>query len=123
MKNVSTIIIIIMTISLFSCTNFSKTEYSTADMKVYLKVTPNTTESELKKISTEFKEKRNIDVDYSKSIFSSNGEIKDLVLKVNTNDGYSGEASCTSASLKIKNFGFFRDYSKEAKQNFFIGAL
>lgn len=123
MKNVSTILIIIITVSLFSCTNFSKTEYSTADTKAYLKICPNTTETELKKISAEFKEKRNIEVDYSKSVFLSNGKIDQLVLKVNSNDGFFGEASCTNTALKIKNFGFIRDYSKEAKQKFFIGAL
>lgn len=123
MKNVSTILIIIMAIFLFNCTNFSDTEYSTEDTKVFLTITPNTTKSELKKISDEFKQKRNIDIDYSKSIFFDNGKIKNLDLKVNTNDGYSGEGNCSSAGLKMKKFGFSRDYSKEAKQNFYIGAL
>ena len=123
MKNISKILIIIMTVSFFSCTNFSKTEYSTADTKAYLNICANTTASELKKISDEFKQNRNIDLDYSKSVFLSNGKIDNLVLKVNTNDGYSGETSCSGNSLKIKNFGFIRDYSKEAKQKFFIGAL
>lgn len=123
MKHTSTILIILMTALIFSCTEFSKTEYSTAETKAYLKVCPNTTASELKKISEEFKQKRNIDVDYSKSVFWGNGKINNLVLKVSTNDGYSGEASCSGTALKMKNFGFIRDYSKEAKQKFSIGAL
>ena len=123
MKNIIKILIITVTVYIISCTNFSTTEYSTADTKSYLKICPNTTVSELKKISIEFKEKRNIDIDYSKSIFFDNGKINNLILKVNTNDGYSGEASCTNAALKIKKFGFIRDNSKEAKQRFYLGAL
>jgi hypothetical protein len=123
MKQFSTILAMFMITFLFSCTEFSKTEYSTSDTKVYLKVTPNTTESELNKISVEFKQKRNIDVDYSQSIFFDDGKINNLVLKVNTNDGYSGEASSSGAGLKMKSFGFIRDYSKDAKQVFTIGTL
>lgn len=113
----------LMSAFIFSCTEFSKTEYSTANAKAFLKITPNTTESELRKISDELKQKRNIDVDYSQSDFQGNGEINNLVLKVNSNDGYSGEAKITSTGLKMKSFGFIRDYSKNAKQPFSIGTL
>jgi len=123
MKHTSTILILLMTTFIFSCKEFSKTEYSTSDTKVYLTVTPNTTASELRKIAVEFKQKRNIDVDYSQSDFLGNGKIKNLVLKVNTNDGFSGEAKTSSAGLKMKTFGFIRDYAKDAKQKFAIGTL
>ena len=123
MKHASTVLTILITVLIFSCTEFSKTEYSTEDTKAYLKVTTNTTESELKIISAELKQKRNIDVDYSQSKFFDNGRIKNLVLKVNTNDGFSGEASCSSDALKMKHFGFVRDYSKEAIHPFVTGTL
>jgi hypothetical protein len=123
MKYASTILTILMTVFIFSCAKVSKTEYSTAETKAYLKVTPNTTESELKTISEEFKQKRNIDVDYSKSTFFDDGRIKDLVLKVNNNDGISGEASSSSADLKMKSCGFVINYSKEGKQSIYTGVM
>jgi len=123
MKKTSTILIILMTAFIFSCKEFSKTDYSTSDTKVYLMLTPNTTASELRKIAVEFKQKRNIDVDFLQSDFNGNGKIKNLVLKVNTNDGFSGEARISSAGLKMKSFGFIRDYAKDAKQKFSIGTL
>lgn len=122
MKYASTMLTIIMTVFVFSCAQVTKTEYSTAEAKAYLKVTPNTTESELKTISDEFKQKRNIDVDYSKSTFFDDGRINDLVLKVNTNDGISGDASSSNVDLKMKNCGFVID-SKEGKQSIYTGGM
>lgn len=122
MKHASTILTILITIFIFSCAQVAKTEYSTAETKAYLKVTSNTTESELKTISDEFKQKRNIAVDYSKSTFFDDGRIKDLVLKVNNNE-ISGEVSSSSADLKIKSCGFVIDYSKEGKQSIYTGGL
>ena len=122
LKHVSTILTILMTVFIFSCAKVSKTEYSTAETKSYLKITPNTTESELKTISDEFKQKRNIDVDYSKSTFFDDGRIKDLVLKVNNNAGFSGEASSSNADLKMKSYGFIID-SKGGKQSIYTGVI
>lgn len=123
MKYTLTILTIFMTAFIFSCTEHSKTEYSTAETKAFLKVTQNTTESELKTISDEFKQKRNIDVDYSQSTFFDDGKIRDLVLKVNNNDGISGTVSSSSTDLKMKSCGFRIDYSKEGKQSIYTGAL
>ncbi|MCF8254321.1 MAG: hypothetical protein K9H61_08300 [Bacteroidia bacterium] len=123
MKNAFTILTVLMMAIIFACNNYPKTEYSTSETKSFLKVSPNTTELELKLIAEEFKQKRNIDIDYSKSIFFDDGKIEDLVLKVNSNDGYFGETTSSRYSLRMKSFGFVRDFSKNAKSEFMIGAF
>ena len=107
----------------FGCSKDVKRTYSTDSERVFLRITQNTTESELTTIAQEFKEKKNIDVDFSASTFDTDGVIKDLHLKVDCNDGYVGVAETTALLLKTKHSGFARNYAEHAKSPFVIGAM
>ena len=98
----------------------SKTTYSTESDKVFLMMTENTTEKELEEIAKEFKDSKNITIDFSKSTFNNKGQIKSLDLVVNCNDGYNGIAKLSGLILNVRNFGFTRDFSNNT---FFIGSM
>ena len=117
------IILILIGILVLSCSKESNTKYTTDSEKVFLVITENTTENELIKIASEFKTVKNIKVDFSKTEFLENGKIKTLNLEVDCNDGFIGNATSTGDILKSKNSGFLRDYSKDAKVPFVIGAM
>ena len=117
------IILVLIGILIISCSKESETKYSTDSEKVFLIITENTTETELEKISSEFKAEKNITVDYSKTEFKEDGAIKNLYLKIDCNDGFKGIAKSTGVILKAKNSGFSRDYSKNSKAPFVIGAM
>jgi len=110
-------------ITLLGCTKEKQTQYSVNSEEVFLVVTENTTKEELVQIAAEFKERRNIDIDFSKSKFSDNGKILDLDLKVDCNDGFKGTTAGSSVSFRLNNYGFSRDYSPESKRAFHIGAM
>jgi hypothetical protein len=117
------IILVLVGILILSCSKESKTRYSTDSEKVFLIITENTTERELLKISSEFLIKRDIIIDFSKTEFSGNGKINKLNLEVDCNDGFIGTAISSGLILKSKNSGFSRDYSKNSKVPFIIGAM
>jgi uncharacterized protein YxeA len=117
------IIFVLLGLLILSCSKESETKYSTDSEKVFLIITENTTETELKKIASEFKVKKNILVDFSKTEFSKNGKIKNLSLEVDCNDGFKGTSSCSGVLLKLKNFGFERDYAENSGVPFGIGAI
>lgn len=117
------IMLIVIGILVVSCAKESKTKYATNSEKVFLIITENTTEIELKKIASEFKVEKNITVDFSKTQFARNGKIKNLNLEVDCNDGFKGTATSSAEILKAKNSGFSRDYSENSKVPFVIGAM
>jgi uncharacterized protein YxeA len=96
------IILMLVGILILSCSKESATKYSTDTEKVFLIITENTTERELTKISSEFKTKREINIDFSETEFSGNGKIQTLNLKVDCNDGFNGTAITSGLILKIK---------------------
>lgn len=106
-----------------SCIKPRETEYSTSSEKAFLVITNATTQFELTKIAAEFKTERNIDVDFSKTKFSSDGTIKKLDFEVNCNDGFRGDATSTAEILQTKNSGFSRNYRKNGKDAFVMGAM
>jgi len=120
MKYISLVLIALLSIS---CMKVSETKYSTASERVFLIITQNTTEAELDKIASEFKSKKNITVDYSKSEFNEDGIIKHLILEVDCNDGFKGVAETSEKILTSKNSGFLRDYSENSSTPFVIGAM
>ncbi len=117
------IILVLIGISIISCSKESETKYSTDSDNVFLIITENTTETELTNIASEFKTEKNIIVDFSKTEFNENGTIKNLNLEVDCNDGFKGVAKSSGVILKVKNSGFLRDYSKNSKVPFVIGAM
>lgn len=98
----------------------SQTTYSTDSDKVFLMMTENTTEKELEEIAKEFKESKDIIIDFSKSTFNNKGQIRRLDIAVNCNDGYNGSAKLSGLILNVKNFGFTRDFTSNT---FFIGSM
>lgn len=99
------------------------TEYLNSDDKVYLKVSTNTTEAELIKISAELLAERNITIDFQDSEFDNNGKLIDLDLKVDFNDGNTGETKAEKIALMINKFGFVRDYSDDSEKRIQIGTV
>ena len=120
MKNVILVLIGILTLS---CSKRSDTHYSTNSEKVFLIITENTTETELTKIVSEFIEEKNIIIDFSGTEFTKGGKIRTVNLNVDCNDGFKGTAKSSSAMLEGQKFGFSRDYTKNAKSPFVIGAM
>lgn len=108
---------------LTSCIRESQTQYSIEEDQVYLVITRNTTQEELAEIAAVFKKERNIDIDYSKSTFSTNGKISDVSLDVDCNDGFKGSTHCSGSALKFKDIGFVRDYQPNSGNAFHIGAM
>jgi hypothetical protein len=117
------IILVLVGILILSCSKELETKYSTDSEKAFLIITAKTTESELKKIASEFKTEKDIIIDFSKTEFSENGIIKTLNLKVDCNDGFKGTATISGVILKIKNAGFSRNYAENSKAPFMIGAM
>jgi hypothetical protein len=86
--------------------NPGETQYRNSNNEVYLKITANTTVLELELIQADLKESKNITMDYSKSTFNHKGELQELNLAVDCNDGYSGKANISSFGLLIGSYGF-----------------
>jgi hypothetical protein len=108
---------------LIGCAKEKQTQYSLNAEEVFLVITENTTKEELSQIAATFKEKRNIDIDFSKSQFSKEGKIVDLDLKVDCNDGFKGTTAGSFESFRFSNYGFIRDYSPESERAFHIGSM
>ncbi|WP_086029991.1 PspC domain-containing protein [Tenacibaculum holothuriorum] len=80
------------------------------DAKAELIITKETTKSELKELARWFKNKKNIDIDFSESSFFNNGKIKSYILKVNCNDGYKGNTASKGITINNGKHGFIRNY-------------
>lgn len=83
------------------------------DYKAELIITKETTRKELQKLTNWFKERKNIEIDYSGSEFYSNGKIKNYSLKVNCNDGFEGTSSSKGKRIGNKTHGFIRSFDTE----------
>lgn len=110
-------------VTLLGCAQEKQTQYSVESEKVFLVITGNTTKNELSQIATEFKQKKNIDIDFSKSQFAEDGKILDLYLKVDCNDGFKGNTAGSFGAFRHNNYGFARDYSPKSETVFQIGAM
>lgn len=85
------------------------------DIKAELVINSNTTKNEVKKLVRWFKDRKNIDLDFSESTYYDSGKIKSYVLKVNCNDGFKGKASSKGIVLKNGKHGFVRKYNENDK--------
>lgn len=80
-----------------------------------------TTFDDLAKIKNELKDK-NIAIDYIKIEFNEGGGLKEIKIKVDCKDGFSGTASSKILTLESR-FGFKRDYSQNSEDPFTLGNL
>lgn len=65
---------------------------------------------------------RGIVINYKSLAFDDNGKLKSIDFYVDCKDGFSGGASKNNL-LNQSRFGFYRDYSKNAKSPFGTGGL
>lgn len=87
-----------------------------------MKICVNTTKAELENIQTKVKEEKNIDFDFSKTKFSSDGKIDQLDFVVKGPEGYSGHIEA-DLYMTDEYHGFRRDYRKNAPKPFQCGAI
>jgi hypothetical protein len=66
---------------------------------------------------------KGISIDFIKLEFDSLKFLCEIDFYVNCNDGYKGKAKCNFKLNPPKKFGFYRDYSKNAKNPFRCGSL
>lgn len=92
------------------------------EVKSELIITKETTRNELKKLARWFKDRKNIDIDFSESSFYDNGKIKTYSLKVDCNDGFKGKTKKLTKSIIVGNrkHGFTRSYNENDSITFKI---
>ena len=117
------VIIVLVGIIFMGCSSDSKTEYSSDSENLFLTITSSTKKEELSNISAEFKDQKNILIDFSKSDFDNNGVIKNLNISVDCQDGFSGSTHASSLFLKMNDYGFYRNYSENVESPFGIGKM
>ena len=81
------------------------------DVKAELIITKETTKNELRKLARWFKNRKNIDIDFSESTFFDNGKIKTYSLKVDCNDGNKGNTASKGIIINNGKHGFVRNYT------------
>ncbi|MDY0779950.1 PspC domain-containing protein [Tenacibaculum sp. IB213877] len=89
------------------------------DIKAELIIDKNTTKQELEKLASWFKNKKDIDIDFSESTFFDNGKIKSYSLKVDCNDGFSGKSD-KLITINGGEHGFVRNYNDDGSVHFRI---
>ena len=97
-------------------------DFSLNEEVASLRITAETTKSQLIGIARELSARKNIHIDFSGSGFREDGKIRNLSLVVDCNDGFSGEAMVSAFLLKKNDYGFSRNY-QEKKNPFFIGKM
>ncbi|CAM1362060.1 conserved membrane protein of unknown function [Tenacibaculum soleae] len=92
------------------------------EVKSELIITKETTKNELKKLARWFKDRKNIDIDFSESSFYDNGKIKTYSLKVDCNDGFKGKTKKLTKNIIVGNgkHGFTRSYNENDSITFKI---
>src|SRR5687768_208792 len=75
--------------------------------------------NDLVKIKLDLSQK-GITINFQKLVFDESGKLKSIDFKVDCNDGFSGSASESNLTNQSR-FGFYRNYSKEAKSPFGTG--
>ncbi|MDR0969240.1 MAG: hypothetical protein LBM67_01720 [Lentimicrobiaceae bacterium] len=91
------------------------TYYIVDDHKAYFELSKNITKAELEEIARVFKQEKNIDVDFSKSKFSEEGELIFLDLKTSLQDGekiLTNSIVTSTHRLRYVQIIFEKDYSK-----------
>lgn len=94
------------------------TVYLVNDQKAYFELSKNTTKSELEEIARVFKQKKNIDIDFSESQFSKDGKLTFLDLKTSLHEGDSvlTKSIVTYTHwLRYAQIVFEKDYSKSGE--------
>ena len=99
------------------------TTFSIGNQETSVKITSETTRTELSNIKWDLMEEKNISLDFSGSSFDENGRITALALAVDCNDGFSGETKISEFLLVRNDYGFYRNYAANGKQPFFIGKM
>ena len=77
--------------------------------------------NDLVKIKLDLSQK-GIVINYKSLAFDENGKLKSIDFYVDCKDGFSGGASENNLSNQSR-FGFYRDYTKDAKSPFGTGGL
>lgn len=67
-------------------------------------------------------ETKGIILDYKKIEYNKQGELISLSFSVDCRDGFSGSASTDNLKNNVR-FGFYRDYSRDAKSPFGTGGI
>lgn len=83
------------------------------DYKAEFIIDKKTTKEELNRLIKWFKSKRNIDINIVSSKFDGKNQIKNLSLKIDTNDGYNGAVTISKNTLKTIPKGFVRRYNDD----------
>lgn len=99
--------------------NAQAREFPVEKMKIETIFDENSTQSELDSIKIFLLERYNIDMNYLDAEFQPNGNLKSIVLEVNSNDGFKG--SVTSPDVELLPIYFFRDFSKTTDTPFGLG--
>ncbi len=86
------------------------------DFKAELVVTKETTKNELEKLARWFKNRKNIDIDFSESTFYDNGKIKAYKIEVDCNDGFKGKSASKNTRIGIGKHGFIRNYDENGEK-------
>lgn len=84
-------------------------------IKAELIITKETTKKQLQELATWFKNRKNIDINFSDSEFYQNGNIKTYSLKVDCNDGFNGKSNVKGFVIGDGKHGFTREYSENDK--------
>lgn len=85
------------------------------DVKAELIITKETTKKQLEELVSWFKNKKNIDIDFSDTEFHPDGKIKAYSLTVDCNDGFNGQSSFKGIIVNDGKHGFTRKYNEEDK--------
>jgi len=97
--------------------------FITNDM-VMLVVNYETNKSELASYQKTLKDEYNIDLDYSQSVFYTNGKLKEVSLKIDCNDGIKGTLESSDLELnQNEKVGFYKSLKKEHEIKFGVGVI
>jgi superfamily I DNA and RNA helicase len=96
------------------------TVFELSDETVLVKVSHQTTQSEMKTIAEQLKEKQ-FQMDFTGSEFYENDKLKNLKLIIITPQGNKGITKADIVALQFKYFGFL--YKKEGNPSFKIGEI
>jgi len=115
--------LVVLSFLMSSCFQSALTNYQIQEDRAFLLLTPQTTKAELTSIAQEFLEKKNIEIDFAKSTFDKEGEIQELNLAVDCNDGFKGTTTSNKILMANKAIGFERNYREDATTPFSIGGI
>ncbi|MBC8344374.1 MAG: hypothetical protein H8E61_10365 [Bacteroidetes bacterium] len=100
-----------------------KTELIINDEKVKVCLSSASSEEEIERIALQLMDEKNISIDFSACTFDRDGELKKLEIAIDCNDGHKDTLCVGEFELKMRCWGFERDYSENAKEPFKIGKM